>query len=301
MIMSAPTDLQAESHGGHRATHVLVATVTHNSSSDLPAFLGSLNDACSRPMTVVVADNDSADAQATATLVAQAGYNTVLLHENRGYGGGISAAVESAQDAPWTSLLIVNPDVTFARDAIDTLIDALESDAGIGAAGPRIRESTGRTYPSARSLPSVRNGIGHALFANIWPGNPWTHRYHDASGDGLPRDAGWLSGACVLVRRAAYEEIGGFDPRFFMYFEDVDLGKRLGEAGWRNRYVPAAEVIHVGARSTTQSASRMLRVHHASAYQYLAKHHPGVRWLPFRLVVRLGLGARAIWQSVRSR
>src|SRR5690606_10093760 len=105
--------------------------------------------------------------------------------------------------------------------------------------GPRVLNEDGTTYPSARAVPSLRTGVGHALFTNLWTANPWSRRYRDdlAPADEA-RDAGWLSGSCVLVRRRAFDELGGFDEGYFMYFEDVDLGYRLGKAGYRNVYEP---------------------------------------------------------------
>ena len=75
---------------------------------------------------------------------------------------------------------------------------------------------------------------------------------------GGPVDAGWLSGSCFLVRREAWEAIGGFDEGFFMFFEDVDLGRRIGEAGYRNVWVPTAEVTHLGGHSYRSDPSPML-------------------------------------------
>ena len=85
--------------------------------------------------------------------------------------------------------------------------------------------------------------------------------------------AEWLSGACLLLRREAFEQVGGFDPAYFMYFEDVDLGDRLGRAGWLSVYAPAARVHHVGGATTGRVQSAMVRAHHASAARYLAAHH----------------------------
>lgn len=101
-------------------------------------------------------------------------------------------------------------------------------------------------YPSARLLPSLGRGIGHAILSPMWPGNRWTREYRQEGAAIGERTAEWLSGSCLLLRRAAFEGVDGFDPRYFMYAEDVDLGDRLGRAGWLNVYVPTAEVTHLG-------------------------------------------------------
>ena len=111
----------------------------------------------------------------------------------------------------------------------------------------------------------------------MWPANPWTRSYRQ-EGSVAERTAGWLSGSCVLLRREAWDSVDGFDPRYFMYFEDVDLGDRLGRAGWLNVYVPDAEVVHTGGHATERDAptsSRMLAEHHRSAYRFLADRYRG--------------------------
>jgi N-acetylglucosaminyl-diphospho-decaprenol L-rhamnosyltransferase len=188
-------------------------------------------------------------------------------------------------------------DVMWRPGSLDELLTAGERTPRAGALGPLIRDADGEVYPSARLVPSLGRGIGHAVFAGIWPGNPWTRAYRQAEPEGVPaeRDAGWLSGSCLLIRRTAFDSVDGFDPRYFMYFEDVDLGERLGLAGWRNLYVPGAEVVHTGGHATTANAdvsARMLAEHHRSAYRFLADRHRGPRWAPLRLVLRAGLGVR---------
>jgi N-acetylglucosaminyl-diphospho-decaprenol L-rhamnosyltransferase len=96
----------------------------------------------------------------------------------------------------------------------------------------------------------------------------------------------------VLFRRTAFESVGGFDSRYFMYFEDVDLGDRLGRAGWLNVYVPTAEVTHLGGHATSRVADQMLAEHHRSTYRYLADRHPGPLSAPLRLALRAGLAGR---------
>jgi N-acetylglucosaminyl-diphospho-decaprenol L-rhamnosyltransferase len=104
--------------------------------------------------------------------------------------------------------------------------------------------------------------------------------------------AGWLSGSCLLMRREAFDSVDGFDPRYFMYFEDVDLGDRLGRAGWQNVYVPTAEVVHIQGHSTASASDKMLAAHHESAYRYIADRHRGLKWAPVRAGIKAGLAVR---------
>ena len=284
-----------QSQKGLMSSSVFVVTVTHNTGETLESFLGSLAGASSEPLTVVIVDNASTDLSLERAAASAHGASILELADNVGYGAGVTAGINArATDSDY--VLITNPDVTFAPGSIDALVRAADDLTASGSFGPKILDAEGNTYPSARNLPSLRNGIGHAMFSRVWPNNPWSRNYRSDQNYGSERrSAGWLSGACLLVRKSAYDAVGGFDPRFFMYFEDVDLGARLGKLGWSNIYVPDAVVTHTGAHSTSGSAKRMERVHHNSAYIYLAEKYSAWYLGPVRAVLRLGLAARGWW------
>jgi N-acetylglucosaminyl-diphospho-decaprenol L-rhamnosyltransferase len=265
--------------------------VSYNSGRYLTDFLASTDAAASVPTAVVVADNRSDDPDALRAAAEARGATFLELGTNDGYGSAINRAEAALPDEiEW--VLVSNPDVVLGEGAVDRMLALAESADDIGAVGPAIVEPDGTVYPSARAIPSLRTGLGHALFANAWPTNPWTRRYHSDRDGTVRRDAGWLSGACLLVRRSAYREVGGFDEDYFMYFEDVDLGHRLGRAGYRNVYEPAARVTHVGAHSTRDSSDRMRRAHHASAYRFLASKYHGWYLWPLRVALRVALAVR---------
>lgn len=271
----------------------LAVTVAYNSSGILDDFLTSLEIGTTHDHEVVIVDNNSSDIDAVRRIVARhAPVRLLEQKENLGYGRGMNAGVESAHiDADY--VLITNPDVKFMPGAIDALIEAAESTPGGGAFGPVILNADGTVYPSARELPSLRTGIGHALFGRAWPNNPWTRKYKvNVSTNEGQRAAGWLSGACLLIRAEVFHKLGGFDTSYFMYFEDVDLGARLADEGWSNVYVPGSRVFHTGAHSTSQAPTSMDRAHHASAYRYLSRRYSGPHLAPLRAVLRLGLRLR---------
>jgi N-acetylglucosaminyl-diphospho-decaprenol L-rhamnosyltransferase len=274
---------------------VAVLTVSYGSRDVLGPFLATVPAASVAPTITVVSDNKPTGTDAVASLTADSGAHYLPLPENLGYGGAINAAAKGLPaSVDW--ILVANPDLLLGPGSIDALVAAGESDPKIATVGPAIMTNN-EVYPSARSIPSLRNGVGHALFANIWLGNPWTKAYRKDSeyGDSR-RDAGWLSGACVLVRRSIFDQIGGFDEGFFMYFEDVDLGYRLGKLGYRNVYEPAAVVEHSGAHSTDSSAgesARMIAAHHTSAKRFLSRKYSGPLLWPVRVALRAGLTVRS--------
>lgn len=273
-------------------TALACVTVSFRSGDALADLVRSLETGTVLPAHTVVVNNAPDDAVEIGSSVLS--IEIVEAGRNLGYGTAVNLAVRNLSDAmEW--VLITNPDVRIDTHALERLLDTAQSLPLAGALGPLIRDSRGRVYPSARELPSLRTGIGHALFANVWRGNPWTRRYR---GQNRPagtswRQTGWLSGSCLLVRRAAFDAIGGFDESYFMYFEDVDLGKRLAEAGWQNVYMPTASVVHTGAHSTATSASAMRTVHHHSAYQYLARKYSAWYLWPLRVALRVGLALRS--------
>lgn len=275
---------------------VVIVTVTHNSSAVLPRFLATARGATRVLTPIIVVDNASKDVDESRSLSEDGKARFVSLDSNHGYGDGIAQGIAAHATAA-DFILISNPDVEFSPGSLDTLLEAARKNPEAGSFGPRIVDPAGITYPSARPVPSLSTGIGHALLSRLWPTNPWTRSYRPtpvaASHDVVP--AGWLSGACLLVRRSAYESVGGFDTSYFMYFEDVDLGDRLGKNGWANLYVPEAVVVHTGAHSTSQSRDAMERKHHESAYQFLSRKYSAWYFSPVRGILRLGLHLRGRW------
>jgi N-acetylglucosaminyl-diphospho-decaprenol L-rhamnosyltransferase len=278
-----------------------VVTVAFRSNKVLPRFLESLDGASTSPLELVVVDNQPGDGSLAGELTAQQGGLYLPRPDNPGYGGGMNAGVaQLPASVEW--VLLCNPDLEFMPGSADTLLAVARTDDRIAIVGPAIRNTDESLYPSARTIPSLRTGIGHALFVTVWQSNPWTTRYRDElAPTGEPRDAGWLSGACVLVRRSVFEQLGGFDEGYFMYFEDVDLGYRAGLAGYRSVYAPQAAVIHTGAHSTATESVRMIRAHHASARRFLASKYRGWWLWPVRATLRAALHVRESWVVRRSR
>ncbi|WP_298183007.1 glycosyltransferase family 2 protein [Saccharomonospora sp.] len=270
---------------------VAVVTVTYSPGETLERFLDTLEKATERDVQVVLADNGSVDGVPERAAAERDNVRFVPTGGNLGYGGGANAGIASlGDDVGW--IVIANPDLEWDTGSIDALLEVAQRWPKGGAFGPLIREPDGSVYPSARLLPSLGRGIGHAVLGKVWPRNPWTRSYRQETAAPTERTAGWLSGSCLLLRREAFDAVGGFDTRYFMYFEDVDLGDRLSRAGWFNVYAPTASVMHIGGQSTSQASARMLAAHHASAYRYLADRHTGLLWKPVLAAIKIGLAVR---------
>jgi N-acetylglucosaminyl-diphospho-decaprenol L-rhamnosyltransferase len=245
---------------------------------------------------VVVVDNAVPPGRADKALGE--GHKALVVEPgaNLGYGSGANrgAAACSAE-----ILVVCNPDVVVDKDALRHLVEALDADAGLAIVGPRVLEPDGTRYPSARRFPSLLDGAGHALAGLLAPGNRFTRRYRmeDENPD-VTTKVDWVSGSFMVMRRKAFDELGGFDEAYFMYGEDVDLCWRAHTAGWGVAYVPSASVTHHGGITTSRTPYRMLASHHRSALRFAGRTLSG----PSRLAlpaVALALGVRLVLEVAR--
>jgi N-acetylglucosaminyl-diphospho-decaprenol L-rhamnosyltransferase len=264
-----------------------VVVVTYSPGDALTSFLTSLGASTTAPYDVVLADNGSVDGAPEAAVGP--GVSLVRTGGNLGYGRGANVGATGAL-AEW--LVVANPDVIWSPGSLDELLDAAGRWPGAACFGPAILTPDGQLYPSARAFPSLGRGVGHALFGWWWPSNPWTKSYRAEVGKPVEGPTGWLSGSCMLLRRAAFEQVGGFDPSYFMYCEDMDLGHRLAEAGWSNIYVPSAVVTHTGGHATSRVATAMVAEHHRALYRYLSRQYAGPRYALLRPLLAAGLFLR---------
>jgi len=282
---------------GSQTSHYGVVVVSFGSGDVLDDFLRSLHSSDAQPQHVVVVENGPQGPDINQSTP----WGTTLVHlpENPGYGAAVNAGVEALPSSVrW--VVVSNPDVTVEKSTTKTLLDEAVSRDRCGAVGPALINPDRSVYPSARALPSIRVGIGHALFSALWPTNPWTRAYRGTYNSEESREVGWLSGAFLLVNRDAFEEIAGFDTGYFMFVEDVDLGMRFGQAGWSCVYAPRARATHTVGHVTKDHKGQMAKAHHTSMKRFLQKRYPGILWLPLRLVLNLGLSlrqllVRAVW------
>ena len=269
-----------------------VVTVTYSSGTHLDRFLSSLTVATDLPLRVVIADNGSVDGAPEEAVERYPGTELLRTGGNLGYGTAVNRGIAAvAPDQEY--VLVANPDVVWGPGSIDALLEAARRWPGAGTLGPLIRDPDGAVYPSARHLPSLVRGGMHAVVGFAWKANPWTKSYRQEHTEPSERPVGWLSGSCLLLRRKAFDAIGGFDERYFMYMEDVDLGDRLGRAGWLNVYVPGSEILHDKGHSTGREPDRNLRAHHDSTYTYLSDRHPQWWQAPLRWTIKGALRVRA--------
>jgi N-acetylglucosaminyl-diphospho-decaprenol L-rhamnosyltransferase len=262
-----------------------------------PGFFESLAHSSVVPDQIVVVENSPSLPTSIPTLP---GLSITVLHrpDNPGYGASANHGVAELAKVP-DLIVICNPDIVWQAHTLETLITEMESRPTVGIAGPRLLNTDGSTYPSARAFPGIRIGIGHALFGDVWKSNPWTTRYLGTQEGTEPRIVDWLSGACVMVRGETFTAIGGFDEGYFMFVEDVDLCFRAKKQGWRSLFVPEASLTHSGAHSTGPRMAEMVKAHHQSMRKFLFRLYEGPVYWPIRQALRVGLWVRSVIAPLR--
>ena len=232
---------------------------------------------------VIVVDND--EQSSPSSLAHDREVRLVHTGVNLGYGRGVNRGAAMAQG---DFLVISNPDVVVHEGAVDALVDYLVTHRDVGVVAPRIERPDGSLYPSRRVFPNVALAGVHALLAPFWPENPATRRYRAARRDGT---VDWVSGAFFVMPRDVFESVGGFDERFFMFAEDMDLCWRVRERGWAVAALDEAVVTHVEGLSRRHASRAMIIAHHESALRFEAYHARGPRRLLVP-VAALVLGVR---------
>jgi N-acetylglucosaminyl-diphospho-decaprenol L-rhamnosyltransferase len=236
---------------------------------------------------VVVVDNGSSDGSAAA--VEQ---EVRVLHPgaNLGYARAANLGI-AATEAPVVA--VCNADLEVVGGTAAAMLARLDAEPDLAAAGPMIRNPDGTIYPSARYVPRLRDAVGHGVLGLVWPTNRFTRRYRQLDADPhRRRDVDWVSGAAIWLRRDAIAAVGGWDERYFMYAEDVDLCWQLRRAGWRIAYEPGGRVTHVQGASTAKHPYRMIAEHHRSLLRFAAKRWHGAR--------RLALPLAAVFLALRA-
>lgn len=265
------------------ADRVAAVIVNYNAGDYLVACVESLRNA--GVTHVVVADNASSDASLADLRAADPDTTVVETGGNFGYGGGVNRGVVGVPAGP-DILLVCNPDLVIEPAAVKAMVEALDGDPALGIVGPRIDNTDGSLYPSARTVPGPFDAVGHAFLGMVMPNNRFTRRYRMLDVDqSVPRRVDWISGACFAIRRSLFDQINGFDERYYMYLEEVDLCTRARATGIAIGYEPAARVMHVGGVSTKQLPYRMLAEHHRSVMRWWLSRNHGVKRLLAPFVV----------------
>lgn len=284
------------------AAEIAVVIVNFNTGDWLARCLASIEAARGDiAAEVVVIDNASSDGSADAAEAA--GVRLIRNATNRYLSPAWNQGAAET-DSPF--LLFLNPDTEWFHGTLADLVAVARANPRAGIVGPMLRTPDGTVYPSGRRFPSLANAVGHAFVSPITRDNRFTRRYEMEGWDRTTeRQVDWVSGACMLFPRSAFDEMRGFDEGFPLYAEELDIATRLRDAGWSVVFTSAVEVIHAVGISTggNRRPHRLVVMHSASLYRYYRLHRaPGWRRVTLPLAwLALRVRAEVAWLIGRVR
>ncbi|HEX6710834.1 MAG TPA: glycosyltransferase family 2 protein [Rubrobacter sp.] len=237
---------------------------------------------------ILVVDNDSVEPPELPSSVR-------LIRNNQNVG--FARAHNKGIDASTGDIVVLtNPDTVVERDFFEILEEFFDENPKVGISGPRILDSEGELQLSARREISALSGIlgRTSLLTRLFPKSSLVKSQFPAVTDQThPTPVDWVSGACMVIRRAVLRDVGPLDERFFMYFEDADLCSRARAAGWLVYYLPHVEIIHQTGASSRSKPKSIWRLH-KSAFLYHRKHGSHGPLGVYSAVVLAGLAVRAL-------
>lgn len=271
-----------------------ILIVNFNSGPHLRTCLESVWEHAPGARAIVI-DNASSDGSEAAAKGPHARLTLVRNTANVGFGAAVNAALRLASSE---TVLLLNPDCRLRQNTLGPLTAELAAHAECAIVGPRVLNDDGSVQGSVRGDPTLLTGLfGRTSLLTRWfPTSAIARRNVQTLEGRTERSfaADWISGACCLARRDRLLSINGFDERYFLYWEDADLCRRLRQAGWTIRYVSEATVIHTQGVSSGSAPAASIRAFHRSAYVYYATHlsrDPVTRALGWML-----LSARCRWK-----
>lgn len=260
-----------------------VCIVAYNNEDTIGGCLRAVRKACDAfEAEVIVVDNASRDG--TAAVVAQFGPGVALSRASRNLGFA-AACNRALQRARGEFVLFLNPDTEPTPDSLSSMLDYMAKHPGVGLLGCVLREPRGKHQRSVRDFPTFGSAFHQFTILRLLAVCKQEYlRYRMRDFDyARTTPVGAVMGAAILARRDVLQQVGGFDERFFMYYEDVDLCKSIWNAGLKVVYFADATILHLGGHSARQSRRLVLCERLRSLMKYFAKHEGAARTRAFKL------------------
>ena len=239
---------------------------------------------------IIVVDNASSDGSVEIVRTEFAEARLIVNTTNRGYTGGNNDGIAAATGR---YVMILNPDTRVLDDALAALVSYADVHPDVGVVGPQLLNPDGSVQSSRRRFPTLMTGLFESTWLEPLAPRDVLRRYYvlDQPDDAI-QEVDWLFGACFLVRREVIQQVGALDEDFFMYSEEMDWCRRIRQAGWKVVYLPEAQVIHYGGKSSDQVAAQRHIYFQTSKVRYFRKHHGALT----AGVLRVALLAMYAWQ-----
>lgn len=229
--------------------------------------------ASGRPLSaeIIVVDNASGDGSVEMVRAEFPAVRLIANQANRGYTGGNNDGIAAATGR---YVMILNPDTRVLNDALAAMVAYADAHPDVGVVGPQLLNPDGSVQSSRRRFPTLMTGLFESTWLQPLAPRDVLRRYYvlDQPDDAI-QEVDWLFGACFLVRRQVIQQVGVLDEGFFMYSEEMDWCRRIRQAGWKVVYLPEAQVIHYGGKSSDQVAAQRHIYFQTSKVRYFRKHH----------------------------
>ncbi|MGB5746379.1 MAG: glycosyltransferase family 2 protein [Desulfobacterales bacterium] len=215
-------------------------------------------------------------------------------HRNLGFSGGVNRVIKQTS-SPY--IVILNPDTIVFEDFFESVVAFMEKNPNVGILGPKVINPDHSIQGSARAFPTVLSAFfgRKSLLTRMFPNSRFASAniLSNTSDGKTPIEVDWVSGACMVVKREALDDVGLLDERFFLYWEDVDWCKRMWDKGWKVTYYPQATIQHAVGGSSERNLIRSIFEFHKSAYTYFVKYVKSPKLLIKPLIIA-GLSFRFI-------
>lgn len=277
-----------------------IIIVSWNVCKDVVNCINSIYDSqLAKGFEIILVDNDSSDD--TVSLVRSKFSEVVVIEsgKNLGFAAANNLGFKKAR---CKNILFLNPDTLVQEDAIDRLVDFIEANHDIGICGPKILNEDGTIQSSVRKFPKLRMGFYKFTilkYLGLFRKDSILYRMKGFDYENMA-DVDQLIGAALIARREVIDEVGGFDERFFMYYEEVDICKRIKENGLRCVYYPDAQIVHLGGHSSSQIPARTIYMNLKSYILYMKKHNDGFLFLLLMFLFKCGIFIRHLFDLVMS-
>jgi N-acetylglucosaminyl-diphospho-decaprenol L-rhamnosyltransferase len=229
-----------------------------------------------RTTEVIVVDSGSVDGSVEMLRSDFPWAQVITSEENLGFVRGSNQGIRTSQGR---YVLLLNPDTEVVGDALPVMMEYMEGHPQVGALGPQLRYPDGSVQSSRRRFPTLATAFLESTILQQWfPHNRVLDRYYinDQPDDDI-QEVDWIAGACILMRREAIKQVGLLDESVFMYSDELDWCRRAKSATWRVIYLPTAQVIHHGGKSSEQAVADRHIYFQGAKIHYFRKHHG--RWV----------------------
>jgi GT2 family glycosyltransferase len=276
-----------------------IIIVNYKSTDHLKSCVASIYANLSGLSATVFVQDNSPDTSISAIARQYPQLKITRNKSNLGFAMAVNAALIKGSSP---LVVLFNPDTQISKDLFTKIYDHMHQNGDVGILGPKILSRDGSVQGSARLFPTPMTALfgRNSYLTTFFPNNPISRKnVLTTQSDGkTPMEVDWVSGACMIIRRHALADTGLMDERFFMYWEDADLCRRMWKKGWKVRYFPQASVLHHVGQSSKERRLGSAWNFHVSAYLLFSKYAKGKSNL-LKPIVALGLCSRFLLISFR--